>query len=463
MRLRHLTLILFMLIAIIPSNAEAHGGHLSPIQSFTQLVGPYELTVTVEMPASVPGPLYLVVAPHGEIGEATIHIQAVPRGFPLNDAPVAEVKTFSGTQIYYTELVASRAGDWELDVQASGALGSGRARIPFSIVVTPLAPETIPLAIALGSAVLLVISRLALGAIASGRGGSVSARGEQVFGYLLFGCLIVAGVLGIQQVVSQAQATTTTPILGRPHANASLQTEPIMPQAGQPFTLTLDLSDGSTGLPIDDLAPHHDALMHLVLINDNNTSFTHIHPGSTAIGRFMVPLILAQPGRYTAYIEIERINSGTQIIERHFEVQGQAATTEAQTTTETTSLGTHVAGDLTINVTSSLQPILAGQQTTLALNISQDGKPVTDIELWLGMSGHLIARSADQAIYGHIHAAGVMVAPATSAALVTPPNYGPDIQFIYTFPQPGTYYLWAQFQHASNVVTVPVIVEVGRS
>ena len=197
--------------------------------------------------------------------------------------------------------------------------------------------------------------------------------------------------------------------------------------------------------------------MHLVLIDDTGTAFIHSHPGSSTPGRFMIPLTLSRPGIYAAYIEIERQDSGTQLIERTIEVQGQPTTPGVKAA----GLGERVIGDLTIDVTSSLQPLVAGRQTTLTLSISQGGKPVTDIEPWLGMSGHLIARSADHAIYGHIHAAGVMAATTTSAALVTPPSYGPNIQFIYTFSKPGAYQLWAQFQHAGQVITVPIEVEVG--
>jgi hypothetical protein len=39
-------------------------------------------------------------------------------------------------------------------------------------------------------------------------------------------------------------------------------------------------------------------------------------------------------------------------------------------------------------------------------------------------------------------------------------RYGPDIRFVYTFPQPGRYHLWGQFRRAGAIVTVPVTVEV---
>jgi hypothetical protein len=50
----------------------------------------------------------------------------------------------------------------------------------------------------------------------------------------------------------------------------------------------------------------------------------------------------------------------------------------------------------------------------------------------------------------------------TSIEQIAPPSYGPDIQFVYTFPQPGTYQLWAQFQHGEKIVTVPFTLEVGE-
>ena len=71
----------------------------------------------------------------------------------------------------------------------------------------------------------------------------------------MFACLIVAAIFGIQQfsaAVQSAQASADPALAalgaGRPHANVALHTTPDLPQAGRPLTLTLDLSDGSTGL-----------------------------------------------------------------------------------------------------------------------------------------------------------------------------------------------------------------------
>jgi hypothetical protein len=453
-------LLLWVLLATLaPNIALAHGGHVSPIQTFTQQVGPYGLAITIELPTAVPSPLYLVVTPQGEIDQATIRIQAVPRGFPLEGAAVAEVKTYPGTRIYYSELSADRAGEWELVLLVNGPRGKGLARIPFTITIPPIAAETIPLAIALGVMLLLMLSSFSIGAIAKQRGQPVPKITDKVLGYAIFACLIVEFVLGAQQAARQFSPPTQIST-GRPHVNASLRTDPAQPVASQPFHLTVALNDGSTGLPVDDIIPHHDALLHLVLIDDSGTSFLHIHPASIAPGQFTIPVTVDRPGNYTAYIEIERQDSGIQVIERRFVVTGSSPAAPI----DPPGLGQRTIGDLDILVTASNQPLQAGHQATLTFSVSKAGKPITDIEPWLGMAGHLIARSDDGDVFGHIHAVGAMFSPTSinNMAVITPPSYGPDLQFVYTFPQPGTYRLWAQFQHNGQIVTVPVRLNVAQ-
>jgi hypothetical protein len=40
--------------------------------------------------------------------------------------------------------------------------------------------------------------------------------------------------------------------------------------------------------------------------------------------------------------------------------------------------------------------------------------------------------------------------------------YGPDIRFVYTFPQPGRYQLWTQFRRAGQIITIPMTVQVEK-
>lgn len=68
----------------------------------------------------------------------------------------------------------------------------------------------------------------------------------------------------------------------------------------------------------------------------------------------------------------------------------------------------------------------------------------------------MIARSDDGAIFAHVHAVGLM---APAGLMATGVNYGPDIRFVYTFPQQGRYQIWGQFRHAGQIVTVPLAVD----
>jgi hypothetical protein len=459
--LRSALLILIIVLAVAaPALALAHGGHAGPSQTFTQAVGPYELAITIEIPSAAPAPLYLDILPQSDIGGATLSFRTAPRGQSFDGTPVAQVQGVAGPQgMYYTQLDIDHLGDWELEARVDGPKGSGVARIPFTIEAAPLASGSIGLFIALGGLVLLMIASIIVSLIAQRRARPAPAWLNWVIGQGMFACLIAAAIFGVQQFSAaiqnaQAAANTTQVALGRPHANLALHNTPDPPLAGRPMTMTLDLSDGSTGLPIDDLITHHEALLHLVVISEDGAFYSHMHPPRVAPGRFAIAITPDRPGRYTAYAEVERRDSGTQVLERDFVVGGTGFGRPAQFQ----SLGAQrQIGDMQVHVGSSVADLQAGKQATFTFSFSKDGKPVGDLQPWLGMGGHMIARSADGAIFAHVHALGAM---APSGILETGVNYGPDIQFVYTFPQPGRYQIWGQFRHAEQIVTVPLEVEV---
>lgn len=95
--------------------------------------------------------------------------------------------------------------------------------------------------------------------------------------------------------------------------------------AGEEFTLRMDLIDGSTGRPVDDLTAHHEALAHVVVTSQDGRYFRHLHPLRTRPGRLEVKLSPDRPGRYLAHTELEREQSGGQLLTADFTVGGNAA------------------------------------------------------------------------------------------------------------------------------------------
>src|SRR4029453_12462949 len=87
-----------------------------------------------------------------------------------------------------------------------------------------------------------------------------------------------------------------------------------------------------------------------------------------------------------------------------------------------------------------------GTECTLAFTLTRGGKPVTDLEPFLGAAGHLVMISQDHGAYVHSH-------PLVSGT-------GPRIEFKATFVRTGLYRAWGQFQRHGRVLTAPFVVGV---
>lgn len=467
-----LALALAALLALLAiGGASAHGGHNSPIQNFTQMVGPYEITVTIEMPPTAPAPLNLDIQVPEDIGIANLTLSATPRGQTAATNNRVELTTTNTTDqpIYYSQLTVDRMGDWDLEVQAKGAQGQGVARIPFTLTATPLPLYSVPLIASLSTLIVLMIAMIGVSSAFGSRRQSIPSWLSWLLGRGMLVALVTSIIFGALQLnysSQEAQATAMGATFvpagtvitggGRPHVNMALRTEPAKPQLGQPVTLTMQLSDGGTGTPVDDIVTHHDALVHLAVLNEDGSFFLHTHPARMAPGEYVIAITPTRPGRYTAYAEIERIDSGTQVMQANFDVTGTVAQA-----VPAPGFGTRTIDDMQITVDGSRNPVKAGEQTTLTFSFRDaQNQPIRDLRPWLGMAGHLMARSDDGAVFAHVHAAE-KVPPYGRPILVNGTAYGPDIRFVYTFPEPGRYHVWGQFKHAGQIVTVPVTIEVA--
>ena len=89
----------------------------------------------------------------------------------------------------------------------------------------------------------------------------------------------------------------------------------------------------------------------------------------------------------------------------------------------------------------------------LTLSVSRDGKPVGDLQPYLGAYGHLVALRASDLAYLHVHPMGDAGDTKTTS--------GPDIGFHTTFPSPGSYRVYLDFQHRGVVRTAAFSVNIG--
>lgn len=74
------------------------------------------------------------------------------------------------------------------------------------------------------------------------------------------------------------------------------------------------------------------------------------------------------------------------------------------------------------------------------------GRPITNLQPYLGAVGHVVIISEDTEEYLHVH-------PMDEKAKE------PDAKFMSKFPKSGIYKIWGQFQHEGKVITVPFAVQ----
>jgi hypothetical protein len=79
------------------------------------------------------------------------------------------------------------------------------------------------------------------------------------------------------------------------------------------------------------------------------------------------------------------------------------------------------------------------------LRISRDGRPVSDLQPYLGAYGHLVALRDGDLAYLHVHPDGAPGDGRTAA--------GPEVAFHAEVPSAGAYRLYLDFRHAGRVHT----------
>jgi hypothetical protein len=93
--------------------------------------------------------------------------------------------------------------------------------------------------------------------------------------------------------------------------------------------------------------------------------------------------------------------------------------------------------------------VKAGEETEMTFEVTRNGRPVTDLEPYLGAYGHLVALHAGDLAYSHVHPVGESLSTGT-------------ISFDAELHKAGAYRLFLQFQTHGRVHTVAFTQEATR-
>ncbi len=189
---------------------------------------------------------------------------------------------------------------------------------------------------------------------------------------------------------------------------------------------------GPDGDPVRRYDTDHEVDLHLIAVRRDLSGFQHVHPRLGQDGVWRVPLTLG-PGSWRLFADFvpsalrEKVTLGADLA-----VAGEYAPAPLAAESRTA-----VVDGYTVELTGNLEP---GRESELTLSVSRDGRPVTDLQPYLGAYGHLVVLRDGDLAYLHAH-------PAEDS---TP---GPEISFATTAPSAGTYGLFLDFRHGSVVRT----------
>ncbi|MDH6113775.1 hypothetical protein P3T36_005713 [Kitasatospora sp. MAP12-15] len=458
-------LVLLLVLAALAAAGPAAADGVSQYAdvSIAASFGGNELTVVLRQEQSVPGPLQVDVIAHDPVHAAVLTLsvlasQGLPGADTQGQATVRLVPGRPGT--YPASLFVDRTGPWELDV----ADGQDTMRLPFQVLMPRAAPWE-----RIAYPALLVAGLLLLGVFAAAVCGR--RRLAVPLAALVAVALTVASTTALlsgdftatnaagsptEKLLVNADGTTAN---GRAFADQLLSTVPAAPQAGSAFALDLQLSDGASGAPINDLVVHHGALAHTVITSQDFTYFAHLHPVPVQPGDLLLRLTLPRPGHYLVQTEITRVDSGSQLLTTTLDVGGTAPSTSAQPAAPQPGLDTAQDSQVTL---SPSRPV-AGRPAEITLHAGTAAAPESDLQGWLGMSGHLFVRAPGSDFFGHVHETASMAALAVPGAVIpdeTVGQYGPLLHFVFSFPAPGRYPVWIQYERGFRIHTVALTVDV---
>ncbi|WP_069169968.1 hypothetical protein [Streptomyces griseus] len=193
----------------------------------------------------------------------------------------------------------------------------------------------------------------------------------------------------------------------------------------------------------------HGKELHFIVASRDLTVYRHLHPTRAADGTWTTSADLPAAGAYRAFADFEPAVEGAESLTLGADLAVSGA--YAPAAVPAPAAGAKV-DDYEVTLTGGLQP---GRSGELGLEVTRNGKPVTDLEPYLGAYGHLVALRSGDLAYLHVHPEGEPGDGTTKP--------GPRVSFTATAPSVGTYRLFLDFRHEGKVRTAAFTVEAGEA
>ena len=207
-----------------------------------------------------------------------------------------------------------------------------------------------------------------------------------------------------------------------------------------PGTLRFRIT-GPDGAPVTRYTDLHERDLHLIAVRSDATEYRHVHPVRDDTGTWSIDWQWARPGTYRIFADSRPATAPDELVlSRTVTVAGATADRPLPPVSRTTAVDGYqvrMDGDLSTG---------GGE---VGFTVTRDGRPVTDLQPYLGAYGHLVALRGNDLSYLHVHPEGE--AGSTPA--------GPRVAFHAQAPSAGAFRFYLDFAHDGAVHTAEFTAE----
>ncbi|MFF4755704.1 hypothetical protein ACWD5R_34985 [Streptomyces sp. NPDC002514] len=208
-------------------------------------------------------------------------------------------------------------------------------------------------------------------------------------------------------------------------------------EAGRTTELRFAVLKDANGRALTDYQQEHTKELHLIIASRDLTTFRHLHPSRAADGTWSTPVALPEAGAYRVFADFTPRGGDGLTLGADLTATGAYAPAPLPAPSTTATVDGYE-----VRLEGELTPTRASKVT---LTVTRQGRPVRDLQPYLGAYGHLVALRSGDLAYLHVHPNGEPGDGTTQP--------GPGISFTATAPSAGTYRLFLDFKHDGAVHT----------
>ena len=200
----------------------------------------------------------------------------------------------------------------------------------------------------------------------------------------------------------------------------------------------------------------HEKIMHFIVVRKDLANFQHVHPDfNPTTGEFSLSTLeFPSDGPYRLFADFTPTSSqmGPDNMKLPVTISqdvnvGNLGNYKQVAIGDTTTTKTFEGYQFALAKTP--QQLATGSENKLTFTITQNGKPVKDLEKYLGALGHSVILSEGDLQFIHAHPLEDPTKPQTG-----------NINFMVEFPEAGKYKVFTQFQKNGKVITTDFVVNV---